>query len=212
MEKLKTLIPDTWDKIKTWVIDKVQEIKTKVIEKFEMLKNSVIDKFNQVKYGMSQIWNNIWSTIKGIINKIIGGVESLVNTVIRGLNKIIQPLTKVGNTILGAIGITNFSFSIIPQVSLPRLAKGGVLTQATTVLAGEYAGARSNPEIVTPQNILKETFDEVLTRHEWNNNSNSDRPINLNVYVGNKKIGEILLDDLRNKKRQTGKDIEALVN
>lgn len=207
MEKLKTLIPDTWDKIKTWVIDKVQEIKTKVIEKFEMLKNSVIDKFNQVKYGMSQIWNNIWSTIKGVINKIIGGVESLVNTVIRGLNKIIQPLTNVGNTILEAIGISNFSFSIIPQVSLPRLAKGGVLTQATTVLAGEYAGARSNPEIVTPQNILKETFDEVLTRHEWNNRNSTDTTgiEKIEIHFGSIKVAYEMADLMNQAKRRNGK-------
>ena len=31
------------------------------------------------------------------------------------------------------------------------------------------------------------------------------------VNVGNKKLGQILLDDLRDKTRRTGKDIEALI-
>lgn len=35
---------------------------------------------------------------------------------------------------------------------------GGVLTEPTAVLAGEYPGARRNPEIVTPQSILRETI------------------------------------------------------
>lgn len=55
---------------------------------------------------------------------------------------------------------------------------------------------------------MEETFDRVLTRHQDNNSS---QPINLAIYVGNKKIGEILLDDLRSMKRRSGKDIEALV-
>lgn len=40
---------------------------------------------------------------------------------------------------------------------LPALADGGVLTSPTPVLAGEYPGAKSNPEIVTPQNLMYET-------------------------------------------------------
>lgn len=100
------------------------------------------------------------------------------------------------------------SVGTINTLSLPRLAKGGVLTEATTVLAGEYSGAKTNPEIVTPQNIMRETFEDVLSNY---NNENSDRPINLTVNVGSTKLGQILLDNLRDMKRQSGKDIEALV-
>jgi hypothetical protein len=63
---------------------------------------------------------------------------------------------------------------------------------------------------IQPKNIMTETLRDVLSDYEWNNN-NSNSPIQLAVYVGNKKLGEILLEDLRDKKRQTGKDIEALV-
>ena len=75
---------------------------------------------------------------------------------------------------------------------------------------GEYAGARTNPEITAPQSILKDTFDEVLSNHEFNN-SRSGSPLQLAVYVGNKKLGDILLDDLRQKRRSTGKGLEVLV-
>ena len=40
---------------------------------------------------------------------------------------------------------------------LAALADGGVLTKPTPVLVGEYPGAKSNPEIVTPQNLMYET-------------------------------------------------------
>ncbi len=94
----------------------------------------------------------------------------------------------------------------VPQI--PQLAKGGVLYEETAFIGGEYSGANNNPEIVTPQNILKDTFDQVLSNHEWSNNS---QPINLIVNVGNQKLGQILLDNLQDMKRRTGKDIEALV-
>lgn len=103
-----------------------------------------------------------------------------------------------------------FNIGLIPQVSLPRLAKGNVAYEETMAIFGEYAGANNNPEITAPQNILRQTFEEVLSSHEWNNNNN-DRPISLSVHVGNKKLGDILLDNLRDIKRQTGKGIEALV-
>ena len=44
-----------------------------------------------------------------------------------------------------------------------------------------------------------------------NSNDNNDRPIYLTIKVGDRTLGEILLNDLRNIKRQTGKDIEAIV-
>ncbi len=40
---------------------------------------------------------------------------------------------------------------------MAALANGGVLTEPTPVLAGEYPGAKSNPEIVTPQSLMYET-------------------------------------------------------
>lgn len=40
---------------------------------------------------------------------------------------------------------------------LAALADGGVLTKPTPVLVGEYPGAKSNPEIVTPQSLMYET-------------------------------------------------------
>lgn len=206
--KIKETISNIWNNIKTTITNVVTTIKDKVSTAFTNIKDKIATVMNNVKTTLSNIWNGIWSTIKGVINSIITGIEKMCNVVIRGINKILTPLTKVGNTILEAVGIKGFSFSTIAEISLPRLAKGGVLTEATAVVAGEYSGAKSNPEIVTPQSIMEETFDRVMSRYEGNND---DKPINLAVYVGNTKLGQILLDDLRNMKRRSGKDIEALL-
>ena len=63
-------------------------------------------------------------------------------------------------------------------------------------------------DIQPQENIMEETFDKVMSRYQGNNN---DSPINLTVNVNNKKLGQILLEDLRNMKRQTGNGLEALV-
>lgn len=96
----------------------------------------------------------------------------------------------------------------IPQI--PQLAKGNVAYSPLVAQFGEYAGASQNPEITAPQSILRDTFDEVLSKHETGN-GNDDKPIYVSIYVGKEKIGDILLEDLREKKRQTGKNLEALV-
>ena len=44
--------------------------------------------------------------------------------------------------------------------AIPALANGGVLTSPQVVLAGEYGNAKSNPEIITPQNLMYDTFRE----------------------------------------------------
>ena len=54
---------------------------------------------------------------------------------------------------------------------------------------------------------MEETFDRVLARYQ----NEDTTPIYLTVNVGNTKLGQILLDDLRKMKRRSGKDIEALV-
>lgn len=39
--------------------------------------------------------------------------------------------------------------------AIPAFARGGILTGPTLALAGEYAGVRSNPEVISPLNDLK---------------------------------------------------------
>ena len=43
---------------------------------------------------------------------------------------------------------------------IPKLAHGGVAYESTIAEIGEYKGARSNPEIVAPQSLIKDTIDD----------------------------------------------------
>jgi hypothetical protein len=223
---IKTSISNIWQQVTNKTSETWQNIKNKVKEGAQGAWNGITSIFGNIpnwfRDKFSQAWQavkNVFSTggriFDGIKEGILSGLKSIVNAIIYGINKVIRiPFTGL-NTVLRNIrnaeimGLRPFSWiGTISVPQIPRLAKGGVLTEATTVLAGEYSGAKTNPEIVTPQNIMRDTFEDVLSNYSENNN---DRPIYLTVNVGNQKLGQILLDNLRDKKRRTGKDIEALV-
>ena len=138
----------------------------------------------------------------------------MANGVVNGVNAIIRVLNNLHFNIpdwVPGFGGKSFGFNIpqLSRISLPRLAKGAVLKVPTVAEMAEYPGASQNPEIVTPQNIMRETMEDVFSQYLDN-----EQPININLTlnVGNEKLGKILLDDLRNMKRRSGKGIEALVN
>lgn len=61
--------------------------------------------------------------------------------------------------VAGSIGTALFKKTI----GAAALAKGGVIDEPTLALVGEYSGAKSNPEIVTPENKMREVFAGVLS-------------------------------------------------
>lgn len=204
---IKTVVSTVWNAITNTISNVINGIRNTISNVLNAIRTVWFNIWNGIKNVVSNVWNGIWSCIKGVINSILGGIEKFVNGTIRGINKLLSGISKVANAVGSLIGLNPINLQI-STISLPRLAKGGVLTEATTVVAGEYSGAKSNPEIVTPQNIMRDTFEDVLSNYGGNNN---DRPIYLTVKVGNKVLGQILLSDLRDMKRRTGKDIEALV-
>lgn len=125
--------------------------------------------------------------------------------IVRGINTVLGALDGVVTAVGSVIGI-DIHVPKLNEISLPRLAKGNVAYDETLAIFGEYSGASYNPEITAPRNTIKEVVEEALSNQEG-----SKEPITLNLYVGNQKLGQILLDDLRSRKRQTGKDLEALV-
>lgn len=49
------------------------------------------------------------------------------------------------------------------KIAPPRLAEGGVIKKPTLVTVGEYPGANTNPEIVTPEKKMRTVFESVLS-------------------------------------------------
>lgn len=68
------------------------------------------------------------------------------------------------------------------DVGFGRFATGGVVNEPTYGLIGEYSGAKSNPEIISPQNIMRETLQQAL------------EPYMLSLANNNQEKGDIILN------------------
>lgn len=96
--------------------------------------------------GIKDIFAGIWDTFVGIVkspvNKILSIIESMINGIISAFNSLKRMLNtlkidvpdwvpKIGGEKLG------FNFGLTSNVSLPRLAKGGVLNTGQAFIARE---------------------------------------------------------------------------
>ena len=95
--------------------------------------------------------------IIGILNTIARAFVEVVNWIVRAINKIHVEIPSwvpfVGGKSIG------FNLREVQYTGIPYMANGGVVSSPTLAMIGEYAGASQNPEIITPQNILRETID-----------------------------------------------------
>ena len=186
----------------SWFKNKFQEAYVAVTSVFKNIGNFFSNIWGNIRNTFSNLGTSIGNAISGAVKSGINGVISLIERTINNAIRLINGGIELINLIPGV------NIGYIGTLSLPRLAKGAVLKVPTVAEMAEYPGASTNPEIVTPQNIMEETFDRVLARYQ----NEDTTPIYLTVNVGNNKLGQILLDDLRNMKRRSGKGIEALVN
>lgn len=94
----------------------------------------------------------------------------------------------------------------------PAMASGGVVRKPTTALIGEYPGASTNPEIVSPQNILYETVAEAnaplatailsgLQRVE-----KAVREKDTTIEIEGEAIGKTSVKYIRNEEYRTGRN------
>lgn len=110
--------------------------------------------------GLAHAWDEFVGFLKATGEKISGWWSA---------NK--HWAAPVGAAALAGVGIGAFvlsggaaglvaSIPSMAKVALPAMAfaNGGVVRSPTLGLVGEYPGARSNPEIIAPQSILRDTF------------------------------------------------------
>lgn len=124
--------------------------------------------WKQAWKGVQLIFKGLVEALVGIfrapINGIIGLVNGMLSGITAGVNLAIRALNKLNITIpswVPGVGGKHFGFNIgqISAPQIPYLADGGVITSPTMAMVGEYAGAKQNPEIVTPQSLLEETIN-----------------------------------------------------
>ena len=115
----------------------------------------------------NKAWQGIADSMKAIWNGMVSVVEGAINLVIEAINWMIDKVNSVVDAVPDKLFETigpgaDWRIPTIGKVELPRLASGAVIQQPTLAMMGEYAGARSNPEIVSPQSTMRETFLESI--------------------------------------------------
>jgi len=124
-------ITSTFKNVGSWFSDIFQKA-------WQGIKNA----FSGVKNFFGGIWDSIVSTFRSVGTKVanaIGGAfKSAINAVIGTVERAIN---NIPNAINGAIDLINqlpnVNISKIPTISLPRLARGGIVDKATLAQIGE---------------------------------------------------------------------------
>lgn len=136
MNGIWSKIVEIWENIKLSISQKIENIVSGISEKFTEAKEKATEIFENMKESVSAAFEGLWTSIKGIINNIIGGMETMVNGVIKGINKLLDGAEEVANAAGELLGFDPVTLQI-STVSLPRLAKGGVVTKPTIAEIGE---------------------------------------------------------------------------
>lgn len=175
--------------------------------KFQDAYNGVTKVFSKIGTFFKNIWNDIKNTFTNLGTSIGNAISGAVKT---GINGVISLIEKTINTAIrlinGGIKLINLipgvSVGTINTLNLPRLAKGNVAYDETLAIFGEYSGASNNPEITTPQNIMRDTFEDVLSDF----NSNNGQPLHVTIQYLGKDIFDDTIDYINSKTRRTGKN------
>lgn len=134
-------------------------------QKFKDAYNGITKIFSKLGSFFSGIWGTIKDTFSGLGTKIGDAIGGAVKSAINGV------ISSVETTINKAIGLINGAIDMINKVnplkdighvktvSFPRLAKGGVVSRATTAVIGE-----DGKEAVVPLERNLEWIDKVADK------------------------------------------------
>lgn len=166
IDGLKNGLTGMWDRVKSIV----ENFKKNIRKAFTDVKENAISVFDTMKEKVCGIFENMWSGIKGIINSILGGVEKMANGVINGLNTMISAMNGLSWDIpewVPVIGGNKFGLNIptINNVSLPRLANGGITTGSTLANIGE-AGREAILPLENNLSYLEPLADMIASKME----------------------------------------------
>ena len=138
---------------------------------------------------------------KGILNGFIGIIEGLINLLISGINLLIKGLNKL----LGIgekIGL-DLKVPEIPRVTLPRAARGTIVSKATDLTVGE-----DGTEAIMPLEKHTEWLDvlaaKLSSKMPGPTGGGGGRPVILQVYLANRKITEYTIKDINQITREDG--------
>lgn len=138
---------------------------------------------------------------KGVLNAIIGIVEGLINALIGAVNGFVGGINKA-LSIGKKIGI-DLSIPKIPEVKLPRAAKGTIVSKATNLTVGE-----DGAEAVVPLQRHTEWIDvlasKLAAKTAGLTGGSGGGSATFQFYIGGRKITEYVVKDINQITRENG--------
>ena len=143
------IIKTTWSSVSTWFSNIWTKVKNAFSSAPEYFSTKFSEAWSNVKKAFSKVgefFGGIWTTIKEkfttvgtMVGDAIGGAfKSAINAVIATIEKTLNAIPKAINKMKDAINkLPGVKIGDIPTVSLPRLARGGIVDQATAAIIGE---------------------------------------------------------------------------
>lgn len=142
-------IKKIWNNVKTYfssVWNGIKGIFSNVTgffkEHFTGAYNAIKNVFNGIGEFFSGIWENIKGVFTGIGEKVGDAIGGTFKSVINGaLHAVENAINLIPNALNGALDVINklpgINIPNVPTVSLPRLAKGGIVDKSTLAELGE---------------------------------------------------------------------------
>ena len=144
-EAIKGIV-NTWKNFFSGVWDSIKSVFSSVGSWFGDTFSAAWTAVKKVFSTWESFFTGLWDKIKNTFSKLGSSIASAIGDSVKaGINGIVSMIEK---TINKAIGLVNGAINLInnipgvnigkiSELSLPRLAKGAVLTRATPVIAGE---------------------------------------------------------------------------
>ena len=204
---IKDWIKGAVDTIKGWFSDlwsKIKEIFSPVANFFKDVWNKA---YNAVKNVFSPIVNffgGIWDKIKSKFSKLGTSIGDAISSAVKsGINGVIslieRTINKAIGLINGAIKLINLlpgvNVGYVKKLSMPRLAKGGIIDSATIAMIGEQG-----KEAVVPLENNTEWMDKLADRIA----SRNAKPTKLVLMVNDKELGWTTINSINNITKETG--------
>lgn len=131
---------------------------------WQNIKNIFKNIWEFMKKTAQTVWNLITSMVSNI-GKTTGSIissafKSIVNTVLRTIENVLNAPIRSVNKLIGVINaVPGINLGYLSTFNLPRLAKGGVISQPTTAIIGE-----AGKEAVVPLENNMEWLDILATK------------------------------------------------
>lgn len=140
IDPITTFFTNMWDKFKTGAVDAWNGVK----RTFSLVATFFKDTFQNAWNGVKKVFSSGGTVFKGMKEGILETFKSVVNSLIDGINTIVSIPFKGINTALSGIknikilGMKPFDWvGTIKIPKIPKLAKGAIVSRATTAEIGE---------------------------------------------------------------------------